>query len=270
MEAYHENFGMEWQKHQSNYKEVLTKRATTEQETVIAENFKTELRQIILPEYNRTDRCVTCHIAMEDSRTHEMPNPLKTHPGDYLENHEVYRIGCTFCHDGQGRAIDSDDAHALGADKYWGKPLLMKPFQEANCFRCHESNLEQTPSYNRGSKLFKLLGCPTCHKVNERGGSRGPDLSNIGNESYILKAPTARNRDEYLKKFNSNVNLAYLYESIKLPGIHPPGSIMPNSRLPDSAVIDLMVFLKSLSTETRPMLVKPVEDKEASRWLFGN
>ncbi len=59
--------------------------------------------------------------------------PLKTHPysaamGDVQRNghwerrHKFSDFGCTVCHDGQGRGLETDYSH--GEDEFWPEPLL--------------------------------------------------------------------------------------------------------------------------------------------------
>ncbi|HLD69349.1 MAG TPA: c-type cytochrome, partial [Candidatus Omnitrophota bacterium] len=174
---------MDWQKYQHKYKDELVHRALSEQDRAMAKDYEIKLRQIVVPELKSFDRCITCHVAIEDNRMKDMPNPLKAHPGDYLDTHDMNKVGCTSCHDGQGRAITLEDAHAKSLEKFWEKPLLKKPFTEATCIRCHADSLSQTPTYNLGRQLFQQKACFACHSSGDIGGVKGPALSDIGNAS---------------------------------------------------------------------------------------
>lgn len=252
-QAYRENVNMEWQKHQRNYKKALYDKAKNEKELMAYRNFKIGMQQIILPEFNRADRCISCHVAIEDPRMTDMPQPLTTHPGDYLENHDIQKIGCTFCHDGQGRAITKDDAHALMTGKYWEKPILMQPFLQSNCSRCHLNTLEEAKVYNYGKQMFSELGCTECHKIHDKGGSTGPELTNISNASFNIKTPVSEKRDDLMEKYHHNANLAYLYESVTDPKASTANSAMPDFGLPEEEATALVVYLKSLTAERRVM-----------------
>ncbi len=252
-EAYRENLNMDWQKYQKKYKAELMRLAKTDQERVTADNYPIRMRQIVLPQWNRADRCVTCHVAMEDFRMSDMPHPWKSHPGDYLDTHDVNTVGCTLCHGGQGRAITVAEAHAQGTGFYWEQPLLDPPFIESTCTSCHMTPLAQTPTYNRGHELYQSRGCAACHQVHGAGGTQGPDLSNIGNASFHVKVPVGKDREELLGRFQHNVNLAYLYESIAMPQAQATASNMPDYKFSDQDVMALVVYMKSLTSARRLM-----------------
>ncbi len=251
-EAYRENLSMDWQRYQKTYKQELSKVAQTEQEKQLADQYKIRMRQIVLPELNRVDRCVICHVAMEDSRMSHMSNPLKPHPEKFLEHHDVDKVGCTMCHDGQGRAITFKKALAHGHEDYWEKPALLQPFVQANCYRCHQGTLEETPEYNSGKELFEAKGCLGCHQVNGKGGTRGPELSDLGNASFHVKMPLAESREHLLHEFDENVNLAFIYEAVKDPHAQPKNSAMVDYNFTKEEAKKLTVFLKSLTEDSIP------------------
>src|SRR5580765_2591434 len=85
-----------------------------EQERGIDRDYSVHIRQIWLPSMNRTDRCITCHVGMEDTDV-VMPytkNPFKSHPKvAMLKQHPIDKLGCTICHEGQGLATTTIAAH---------------------------------------------------------------------------------------------------------------------------------------------------------------
>ncbi len=266
--AWRENLSMDWQKYQQKYKQELFHLAQNDQEKQTAEEYEIKLRQIVLPKLGRSDRCVTCHVAIEDIRMDHMEQPLKSHPGDYLDKHDLNETGCTVCHDGQGRAITVDAAHARDPHEYWEKPLLDKPFIESNCVRCHANTLTQTPNYNYGKALFKKKGCFACHSIRGLGGAKGPDLSDIGDASFHVKMPTAENREGLLNRFNGNVNLAYLHEAIVDPAAQPKETLMQKVDFSDDEVAGLTVYLKSLSSQRRVMDIGVSEVQSSTPLTF--
>lgn len=247
--AYRENLDMEWHHYQKEYKEKIQTLAQTDQEKEIAKKYKIKMRQVVLPGLNRVDRCTSCHVGLEDPRMGDMEQPLTTHPGDILEVHDVETIGCTVCHDGQGRAITAKDSHAVDIS-FWEKPMLKKPFVQSNCFRCHGTKeLPQLTKFHEGKKLFLSNGCLGCHKLNGSGGQLGPDLTNISDANVYLKNP--KNKD-LVKTFDHNLNIAYLYESVKQPNAQPEITAMPDFGFSEDQLLDLTVFLKSLSKRSVP------------------
>ncbi len=252
IEAYNVNIASDWRTYQKTYKKELLKLAKDDGERQVAKGYEIMMRQIVLPELGRMDRCVSCHVGMDDPRMSEMEHPIKSHPASVLENHELEKVGCTICHDGQGRAMKAHVAHAQGDGYYWEKPVLPGPFVQSNCARCHFNTLASNENYNNGFELFIEKGCLRCHKANGKGGIIGPDLSNISNDSFHVKGPTHDNRHDLLEKFKGNVNIAYLYESVKDARAQPENSTMTEYDLTDEAAVDLSVYLKSLSVGSVP------------------
>lgn len=247
VEAVRTNVKNEWREHQQAYKEQMLKAAKTPEEKTLADNYKIMMRQVVLPELDMADRCVSCHVGIEDPRMKDMPQPIRAHPGDILEKHDLEKVGCTVCHDGQGRAMTAHQAHARGHEFFWEKPLLAKPFLQANCVRCHKDTLEANANFNKGKEIFLDKDCYRCHKTNGKGGIVGPDLSDIGNVSFHVKLPVKQNYEKLLKRFNENVNIAYLFEAVDDARVQPKDSKMVQYKFADEDAVDLTVYLKSMS-----------------------
>ncbi len=268
-------FLKEYHHHQKEYKQQLLRRASNEIERELAGNYTIKIRQLMLPKLNRVDRCVSCHVAMEDPHMAEAANPLMSHPGDFLIEHDMQKVGCTVCHDGQGRAMLSDDAHAVHF-KGWDKPLLKPPFLKSNCLRCHEAEeLEILELAKKGKRLFYSKGCLGCHKLQGKGGETGPDLTNIADASPHLKRPVQIAGEELQKKFHGNQNLGYIYESVKIPDAQPPVSAMVDFEFTEDEALSITAFLKGVSRKAIPAsyLVKRSEKKRREEFkgaeLFG-
>lgn len=242
----------EYHVHQRAYRERLVELAETDGERALAAKYSIEVRQVVLPELRRIDRCVSCHVALEDPRMEHDENPLKAHPGTYLIDHDIRKIGCTVCHDGQGRALMKKDAHAISGE-WWDKPLLSPPFIQANCMRCHDvGNLPGLEMAKRGKDLFLGSGCLGCHKVRGQGGQLGPDLTNIADASPHTKRPVTLEAEFEAGQLNGNVNLAYIFESIRAPGAQPDISAMLDFEFSVEDALALTVFLKGLSKREIP------------------
>ncbi len=245
---YQENIATEWRTHQLAYLDQINKkRVSNAVQGTASFSFDTGLKQIWLPQMNRVDRCISCHVAIEDPHFNNEKNPLKVHPKDYLEKHDPHKHGCTICHDGQGRAVSFKEAAADDPDVFWGKPLLRKPFIEANCYRCHADVLDQTPTYDRGKQKFETSGCLGCHKRDGMGGLLGPELRGIGDASARIKYPKKSFDPKILSQLNVNQNLAYIYEAVRFPGAQPEDTVMFDFKLSHEDAKVLTVYLKSLA-----------------------
>lgn len=250
--VFYDQFFHKWERHQTAYFDQARAMAKTETECAGLEGRSPRIEQIIVTRFgdNRVDRCTTCHIGNDDPRFKDHAQPLRSHPfseelGDKLVNgkwerrHKFSDFGCTVCHDGQGRGLDTFDAH--GEDHYWPSPMLgfvtqnwradFKPklkdktLMQANCALCHtEDNFKGTPLVAKGRQLFFDKNCYGCHKIEGlAAGTLGPELSEVG------------------KKFKPD----YLWESIVEPRANSATSFMPKFDLNDEEVKALVVFLKS-------------------------
>ncbi|MHB8876709.1 MAG: c-type cytochrome [Myxococcaceae bacterium] len=183
-----------------------------------------EIRQDRLVGYGeeRIDRCRSCHLAVDDPRFAGGEQPLRTHPS--IAPHQFNQLGCTVCHEGEGRALTAALAH--GEDPFWPEPLLPAPFIEASCARCHPAPyLAQTPHLRRGRALFERYGCVGCHTVQGLSrGSLGLELTDVG----------------------AHRKVDFLLAKIERPRATVPQTLMPTFPMPKEDRVDLVVFLKSL------------------------
>ena len=251
--VFYQQFFNKWEKHQTAYLEQARSLSKTEAEKVAVEGRNPRIEQIIVTQFgdSHVDRCMTCHLASDDPRFQKYGQPLQTHPysaelGDTMKDgrwerrHKFSDFGCTVCHDGQGRGLESFYAH--GEDPFWPEPMLgyvtqatwhseYKPklvgqeFMQANCAQCHtEENFAGTPLVARGRQLFFEKACYGCHRIEGlSAGTLGPDLSEAG------------------KKFKIN----YLWEHTVNPRAFSATSFMPKFDLTDNDIKAIVIFLKS-------------------------
>ncbi len=136
----------------------------------------------------KVDRCITCHLGIDQKGFEDAPQPFKTHPrlDQFLSAtspHPMEEFGCTTCHGGSGHSVDFVTAahtpHSEEQAKDWKKKYHwhpMKPWSEkmlplnhveASCAKCHTGVVEvpEAPKLNEGRRLAQEFGCFGCHKV---------------------------------------------------------------------------------------------------------
>lgn len=180
-----------------------------------------KIYQIWRPEISLTDRCISCHVGKGAFK----PIPAGgTLFGPHPEvHHDVSKMGCTICHQGQGLATEKVAAH--GSIKHWDEPMLPPHLLQASCGQCHGDSLV-VPSAelaSQGQYLFDLHGCQACHVVDGIGGTVGPDLSGVALKGFTrewhilhLRTPAAAVEGSKMMNFGHlsdehvNAILAYL------------------------------------------------------------
>lgn len=176
-----ENVFVSWKGYQKKYARLLADRVERPEEKREALATPVELRQIVVPDLGIIDRCVTCHLGMDDPRMAGAGNPFAPHPGDILALHPPEKFGCTICHRGQGAAVSFREAKAV--DVHWDYPLLPPELVESSCGICHDPAAVESrgaPTLARGARLFEEMGCHGCHRLGGLGGSLGADLDSVG------------------------------------------------------------------------------------------
>lgn len=192
------------------------------------------IRQVLVEEAERVDRCVSCHVAADGSRPPGDEQPFTAHPGAhiYLKHHSPERFGCTLCHQGQGRAVSSV-AKAHGEIPFWSEPLLRDEWAQASCQRCHEnvSALPGAARLARGAELLEKYGCFGCHKIAgyENRPRIGPPLTRVA----------------------TKVSYAWLIRWLQDPRGTQPRSRMPNFGFGPGEAAAVADFLFSLTGEAR-------------------
>lgn len=204
--AFAKDFNAEWKPYQRTYykmsAEALEKKAAAEKDPKKAADIKAEaakfrrapveIKQIIAGELGRYDRCVTCHVGMDEytnpSLTNDFKeNPYKSHPKidqALVKAHPFQKFGCTSCHSGQGLATTVHGAH--GWIKHWEKPMLKGDHIQGSCVKCHGNfeTLKGAEIAAKGKKLFNEHGCQGCHAVNGVGGVISVDLGDIADKPF--------------------------------------------------------------------------------------
>ncbi len=199
-----------WETYQSQYRQILSEIKPESSNT-----FEFGIRSVGHEEIRVADRCTTCHLGIDDPAMSEVPQPFRTHPGNYLQKHDWQKIGCTPCHGGNGSSTEQHSAHA---------GMLRYEMVETRCSLCHPRDqiLEGAPHTSHGKTLFRDLQCTGCHYVEGFAPPRqGPSLNGIGSRTHFkwLKywllnpremIPNAKMPNFHLKEEHAAALAAYL------------------------------------------------------------
>ena len=248
-----ENIFPEWRGLRLQYATILEEKASDERGRDIADRFVIGIEQNVLPHLNAIDRCITCHTGLDDPRMSDQPNPFRTHPGDILSSHPGEQFGCTVCHQGQGRATESDEAH--GRVAHWLYPMREPEYLYASCMQCHDRETlidevlvasdSAAPQAGlakliRGKELLEDSGCLGCHILDGRGGSLGPDITYVGNK-------TAHDFDfSHFNKGDPRDVPYWLKKHFLEPQSISPDTVMPDMDLSEDDAIALTAYVLSL------------------------
>ncbi len=98
--------------YQKEFKELLIQKAAGGFEIA---DFQFGVRQRWIGKLNRSDRCETCHLGIEDPRFNDAPQPFTSHPD--VDTHPIEEFGCTICHGGWPMATSLEKGH--GPTENW-------------------------------------------------------------------------------------------------------------------------------------------------------
>jgi len=177
----------EWKKYQTEYKELFIKNAKDTATREKAKSLEVGIQQIYLGRLKSIDRCINCHMGVENPLMADAEIPHKQHSGNYLKDHPVDKFGCTVCHYGQGRATNMKEAHGNGRDTHWDYPIITLKYIQSSCAQCHDFEMLKQNGGEvaaRGEELFREKGCKGCHKLNNVGGILGKALDGVGSQPF--------------------------------------------------------------------------------------
>ncbi|HJP17272.1 MAG: hypothetical protein CMD96_03615 [Gammaproteobacteria bacterium] len=215
-----------WKKYQNEFNELEISYVKDESLKREIRNKPHEIKQVIVKDLDRVDRCTTCHLGIDNPDFKNAPQPFRTHK-DY-QLHPLDKFGCTICHAGQGRATTKEEAH--GRVKYWEAPMIPLNYIQSACGKCHlTEEVPGAPSLSNGRKLFKEFDCFGCHRIGNVGGNVGPELTHEGRYGH-------RDPD-------------WLFRHFKDPEAVSPDTVMPDFDFTDEQAQDLTMYMLSLTDE---------------------
>jgi cytochrome c551/c552 len=155
------------------------------------------------------DRCQSCHIGMYPTlvpagltvtkadlamaKSHDAP--FTSHPDpDLLTYHPLEKFGCSPCHGGNGRALDSV-TRGHGRYEHWLWPLYYREDFNAGCQQCHAADMvtEHAPDLNEGKQLYRQRGCIGCHRFQ---GFDNEDERLVSTRQEIMQLAKQKSDDE--------------------------------------------------------------------------
>ncbi len=183
----HKEISPEWKKYQAEYKTLFVNKAEDKVAIKRAQAFNIDIQQIYIGSLQKTDRCTSCHVGVENPLMVDVQHPFKQHSGNYLKDHPVNRFGCTICHNGQDRALSTRVAHGIERATYWDYPIMPLKYVQSSCAQCHDFEMLQHNGGELvagGERLFFEKGCKGCHKLNGIGGVLGNALDTTGSLAF--------------------------------------------------------------------------------------
>ena len=150
------------------------------------------------------DRCVSCHMGIEESKFIDEEQPYAAHPnldliGSSSSPHPFNEFGCSSCHSGRSRGTgftstthspfdqaqkkDWEEKYGWEVMHHWLQPMLPSEYSQAGCFKCHTQQpyLEGADQLQLGISLIKQNGCNACHHIESipKDYDVGPDLTKV-------------------------------------------------------------------------------------------
>jgi mono/diheme cytochrome c family protein len=228
----------EWRHYKREYVRFAESRSDTKK---LLADFDSGIDQIWLPKLNVTDRCITCHLRIDQLSLADasIPEPFTAHSSI---PHQIKDWGCVVCHRGQGLATTVREAHL--ATSTWEQSQLPVRYIQGSCGMCHRADIPEAPRLVRGREVLTNLYCVGCHKLQGfvRPVMLGPDLTNVGNKTngkWIfkwLKEPRT------ITDSDGNVTVNGYENEVELR--------MPHFHLSDEEIRELTYFLTAQKTQS--------------------
>jgi len=198
------------------------------------------------------DRCQSCHVGTTPQYVPALLTvtkadlglakstdaPFSSHPDpDLIRWHSLEKFGCSPCHGGNGRAIDSV-RRAHGRYEHWLWPLYYRENFDAGCQQCHASDMvtEHAAALNLGKQLYRQKGCIGCHRFQ---GFDNQDEQLVNARQQILQLTKQKTDDE-----------------LEIPRLQKLGDRAPDNAAAEkyySQATDLTVEVSRLDTQSESL-----------------
>lgn len=227
----------------------------------------------------RIDRCHTCHVTIDNplykafidkeggykfendsvQKAFETAYPNKADRDRYIKvlmahprlelyasstsPHPLNKVGCTSCHDGDGKETDFSLAvHTPAGEQeakvwkklygyrhreLWDHPMLPPGTYEASCRRCHDKEMELAGAkeYNLGMQVYERAGCYACHKTDSYP-ALDKHLKEVNGEKDDTRL--SRRPGPPLTNISTKVSKEWAYNWILSPRSFRPVTRMPH------------------------------------------
>src|SRR6267378_2621668 len=223
------------------------------------------------------DRCQSCHLGTDPlivpvtmtvmkadlGLGKSKDAPYASHPDpDMMKYHSLEKFGCSPCHGGNGRALDTvEKAH--GRYEHWLWPLNYPENFEAGCQQCHASDMvtEHAPVLNHAKKLYREKGCIGCHRFqgfdnqDEQLVSARQMIAQLENQKQDDLLQEIKKVGPDLKEVRMKIHKEWIPYWLKHTHEFRPTTKMPQFRLQDDEIQAIAAYLWQ-SAITGPALAK--------------
>ncbi len=266
--AFYKESNPEWKHYQQEFKKYLEENVSPESASPV----EFSVKQIWLPELNKVDRCISCHLGYDQPNLVEAPEPFTAHPD--IKPHSMMEMGCTICHGGQGFALKKKDAH--GEIEHWEEPLLGRKLAkkyglederaliQIKCNICHRRD-KDTPGMEMINIAKRILPrtkkCQTCHIIDGKGGKLGADLTFIGDKP-AERFDFSQIKEKITQAGKPLSMLSWHFEHFMNPEAVVPGSKMPYVEYSEEEAWALSMLMMSWRDVNLPIMLIPRGKKE--------
>ncbi len=271
-----DDFTPEWKGYQKEYAKLLVEKETNPEAKAKLANFPIKIRQQWNQDLDIADRCVSCHLGVDNPDMANAPQPFTFHPWAHqLKDgrivHDFNSIGCTTCHMGQGRATDAESAHARHIG-FWDEPMYPTgehSLVQASCPQCHlelskpegyeildgAEDIMDARDFADGQNEMEFA-CIECHTIYGQGEVLAPDLTSYG-ESTEHEFELTHSMD-HLEGGHNKLN--WTYEHFLDPKKITPGdpktgqeeTIMPNFEMDKKQAMKMVAWVYSMKESKIP------------------